>query len=209
MTDERFWKKVAVTAGDGCWEWNGYVRPNGYGQFGRNQAAHRVAYELGVGPIPQGMELDHLCRNRRCVRPSHLEPVSHPENTRRGGAAVKACPQGHPYDEANTYWLKSPGTGRRHCRACVAIARQRRKAGLPSVQRPKSTLCDEDVAKIREAAQSGISQSELARRYGVSVTAIRLIVLGLRRTKPGTVARVNQARAEGHCLTGLDLPPVP
>jgi len=70
---------------DGCWAWTGATAGPGYGQFGRNGLAHRVAYERAFGPIPEGMEIDHLCRNRRCVNPDHLDAVSHEENLRRSG----------------------------------------------------------------------------------------------------------------------------
>lgn len=117
----RFWEKVEKT--DTCWNWAAYKRADGYGEFwlnGQSRYAHRVAYELEVGEIPEGLTIDHLCRNTSCVNPSHLEPVTHAENVRRGDAgwrnAIKThCPHGHPYDEANTY--VNPD-GRRDCRAC-------------------------------------------------------------------------------------------
>lgn len=86
----RFWSKVALPSGPlGCMEWIGACSTNGYGAFwleGRQGAAHRRAFEVMVGPVPDGMELDHLCANRRCVRPCHLEPVTHAENLRRRGS---------------------------------------------------------------------------------------------------------------------------
>lgn len=72
--------------GSDCWLWTGYVAAGGYGEFhlaGRTRKAHRVAYELLVGPVPEGLDLDHLCRVRRCVNPEHLEPVTRQENLRR------------------------------------------------------------------------------------------------------------------------------
>lgn len=88
--EERFWAKVD-RSGD-CWRWTGALARGGYGfavvgsrdDPQRYRNAHRFAYELSVGPIPEGLELDHLCRNRRCVNPAHLEPVTHSENMRRG-----------------------------------------------------------------------------------------------------------------------------
>jgi len=89
--EERFWDKVNREGENGCWEWTAYILPNGYGWFGlvtganqRNALAHRVAYEFVVGPVPTGLQLDHLCRNRRCVNPDHLEPVTRRENILRG-----------------------------------------------------------------------------------------------------------------------------
>ena len=119
---DRFWARVVK--GDGCWLWSGATNDHGYGQLHRDRRtvyAHRFSYELAVGPIPAGLQIDHLCRNRSCVRPHHLEPVTSAVNTRRGEPANRThCPLGHPYDEANT--------GRRFCRACHRAFVSRGKA---------------------------------------------------------------------------------
>lgn len=118
----RFWSKVYKTGE--CWWWIGSVNRGGYGQFwldNRMRTSHRVAYELAVGPIPDGLQLDHLCRNTACVRPEHLEPVTSRENLMRGDTLAAAaarrthCTKGHPYDEANTYHHP---VGERRCRIC-------------------------------------------------------------------------------------------
>jgi hypothetical protein len=122
----RFWDKVANIGAEptDCWPWDAFTRRDGYGLFGHpTRYAHRVAYELLVGPIPEGLTLDHLCRNRSCVNPAHLEPVSLPENTLRSPVALAAlnarktrCGRGHEFTPENTYIF--PGTGRRGCRLC-------------------------------------------------------------------------------------------
>ncbi len=108
----------------GCWLWTGRLHRNGYGAFwdGKRLAlAHRVAHELFVGPIPAGLTIDHLCRNPSCVNPTHLEPVTQRVNDLRGNtmaamrARVTACPQGHPYSDANT---SRDSKGRRYCKTC-------------------------------------------------------------------------------------------
>ena len=118
-----FWSRVEKTAT--CWLWRGYRSGSGYGAINlnrRSHCAHRLAYTFLVGPIPDGLELDHLCRNRLCVNPAHLEPVTTRENVLRGNgpAAQHArkthCVNGHPYDESNTYYEK--GGRWRRCRAC-------------------------------------------------------------------------------------------
>jgi hypothetical protein len=113
----RFWAKVDKSGE--CWLWTASLTKDGYGKFGP-AAPHRFSYELMVGPIPEGLQIDHLCRVRHCVNPAHLEAVSGRENTMRGNTitaqnfAKTHCPVGHAFDEANTYVWKT----RRHCRAC-------------------------------------------------------------------------------------------
>lgn len=122
---ERFTTKILVDSDTGCWVWTGAVTGSmGYGSFymnGRKEVAHRAAYMLYVGPIPDGFDLDHLCRNPLCANPEHVEPVTQAENNRRQGEAVTHCPAGHPYDEKNTYHKPRKGGGfGRYCRRCRA-----------------------------------------------------------------------------------------
>jgi hypothetical protein len=127
---ERIRVKIHVDS-NGCWIFTGAKNEQGYGfiQLGRGigtDRTHRVMYEAEVGPIPEGLTLDHLCAVPSCCNPAHLEPVTRSENTRRQWADGRAdpgrfcrekthCPQGHPYDEANTHINKR---GSRVCRAC-------------------------------------------------------------------------------------------
>ncbi|WP_220188598.1 HNH endonuclease signature motif containing protein [Streptomyces phytophilus] len=112
--EARFWAKVQPTGF--CWEWTA-SKLRGYGQFGLRAGklvrAHRFAYELLVGPIPEGLELDHLCRNRSCVNPDHLQPVTHRLNAGRRPMRSH-CPNRHEFTPENTY----EHAGHRYCRTC-------------------------------------------------------------------------------------------
>lgn len=136
---ERFWKFVPMVNGaDACWPWLG-AKKLGYGRIadsaspgarrGLQLAAHRVSYQMLKGPIPEGLELDHLCNNRACVRPDHLEPVTKSENGKRGflrgrrftsfaaeNAAKTSCIRGHLYTPENTYRIGANGRGCIECR---------------------------------------------------------------------------------------------
>ena len=135
---ERFWSKVEKT--DTCWLWVGNIQASGYGQFWLKEGpsyAHRFAYELLVGPIPEDKQLDHLCHtnsdcrggtsclHRRCVNPDHLEAVTAKTNVLRGRSfaarfsVATHCVNGHLYNEANTYYYRD-GRGRM-CRECGRI----------------------------------------------------------------------------------------
>jgi hypothetical protein len=129
----RFWSKVNQLNEGDCWEWLGTKR-GGYGLFKlnkRHQQATRVAYQLTHGPLLSHLELDHLCKNKGCVNPAHLEPVSHRENVLRaeGPTSINAkkthCISGHPLDGFNLY--RSPNTGSRQCRTCTNISRKKYK----------------------------------------------------------------------------------
>lgn len=129
----RFWDRVDVTSPSECWLWTGAKNRGGYGQLSYRTPrgngtlfAHRFAYEATIGLIPQGLQIDHLCRVRACVNPSHLEPVTAHENLRRSTVwdwerCKTHCPKGHPYDEANTVMHH----GSRECRTCKNINQKR------------------------------------------------------------------------------------
>jgi hypothetical protein len=161
-TPSRFWNKVAGGDFEQCWEWIAYRDANGYGRFGvggragRMEMAHRVAYLLMVDDIPPGLELDHLCRNRGCVNPYHLEPVTHQVNSRRSAAgevngnrqrSVTHCPAGHPYDAENT---RRKSSGSRTCRACERTQMHRRY--------------QEDPEKYRELARQSRARQKAGTR---------------------------------------------
>lgn len=146
---DRFWQYVEKT--DGCWIWTA-GRKNGYGNFSvteggveRMVQAHRFAYELEHGPIPDGMTLDHLCHtaevatcttsadcpHRACVRPDHLAPMSLRENIQRGGNGAKThCKHGHEFTPDNIWWFTTQNGGQgRKCKTCGQAAnRAKRKA---------------------------------------------------------------------------------
>lgn len=126
--EERFAR--FIERGVRCWEWTGYKNKLGYGGFTvsttRRDFAHRVAYELFVGPIPDGMTIDHLCENPSCVNPAHLEVVTQGENVLRSGTSSSGanlrktvCPRGHSYDRVTP-------SGSRRCSICDRAREKRR-----------------------------------------------------------------------------------
>ena len=129
---ERFMSHVVVQSND-CWQWVAHSQ-RGYGMFkwdGHVYRAHQAAYMLWVGEIPPGLELDHLCCNKGCVNPQHLEPVTHRENMNRRRVVNQwdlrprptHCKRGHPFSEANT---RTKPNGARECKTCDRL----RKRGL-------------------------------------------------------------------------------
>ncbi len=120
---ERIMAEQVSFSGD-CWNYTGGKDRDGYGRTcinGRRGRAHRMVDEALVGPIPEGVVIDHLCRNRSCLNPDHMEPVTNSENVKRGQnvVAINAkkthCPKGHPYSGENLYVCPR---GWRQCRAC-------------------------------------------------------------------------------------------
>jgi hypothetical protein len=151
----------ALMGGDGCWLWLGEINHSGYGLAyynGRAYRAHRALYEVVNGPVPDGKQLDHLCRNRACVRPSHLEPVTNWENTLRGknmtaeNVRKTHCPRGHSYDSVR----KRPGkTDARRCSTCDAAAKARSRPKEHARRRARRAA----ARAIRMAATPAASES--------------------------------------------------
>lgn len=148
---ERARRYYTPTTPTECWEWQGYISPQGYGRFsnpgeGVSQQAHRAVYTYLVGPIPSDLTLDHLCRNTRCVNPAHLEPVTNTVNILRGigptaqNARKTRCKYGHEFTPENTYQNQH---GRRACRECArAIGRESYRRNPPRPRRPRPVLTD-------------------------------------------------------------------
>lgn len=125
---DRLYDKIQMEPNSGCWIWTGGINASGYGVFrsSRQYLAHRASYELHCEEIPEGKQLDHLCRTRCCVNPDHLEAVDPIENYRRGHAKYVQlnkthCPSGHAYSEENVYRSRD---GKRICRECGRIRRR-------------------------------------------------------------------------------------
>ena len=139
---ERFWS--LADRGPGCWGWRGRLTRDGYGIFqlgGSHYIASRVAFQIGNGTVPVELQTDHLCRNRACVNPAHLELVTNRENQMRGEAFVRVnaakthCPAGHEYTAENTIRVPMPGQVARRCRACFNARERIRKGALRAALR--------------------------------------------------------------------------
>lgn len=147
-TKARFWSKVAKADDPaGCWLWTGALQTSGYGHVwieGRTRTAHKVSFEWLVGPVPKGLQLDHLCRVRHCVNPKHLEAVTSWENSHRSpitvntiNAAKTHCPRGHLLSTPNKY-------GKRRCTEwCDGRPQGSRLRDKSAAPEPNADVCPE------------------------------------------------------------------
>ncbi|MFI5629195.1 HNH endonuclease signature motif containing protein [Streptomyces sp. NPDC051664] len=149
----------------GCWEWRGERNKQGYGYYrvsGKRHYAHRASYEAVVGPIPDGLEIDHLCVNPPCINPAHLEPVTHAENQRRAAERQTACRRaGHDWTDLKNVRVRSNGS--RYCAECHREAQRRRRAqetGVPfkgatrdRMHCPQGHAYDEENTLIRSCGR--------------------------------------------------------
>lgn len=186
-TLDLFLRFVSPEPNSGCWLWTGGGGGAGYGRFSASRTmvmAHRFSYEAHVGPIPDGLQIDHLCRVRACVNPSHLEPVDARTNTLRGAgrtalnAKKEVCHRGHPLSP------NYGGRSNRVCRVCDRERQERRKRarGVAPLGYARPRITDAQVVDIRRRAWADANgrignAEELAAEYGVSR---RYIVRALR-----------------------------
>lgn len=183
---QEFMDRVIVRPRTRCWHWTGSRKEAGYGRTrrgGRDVLAHRVSYELHVGPIPSDLQIDHLCRNRGCVNPDHLEAVTGAVNLDRArvanGLAVQ-CKRGHARTAETTY--RSP-SGRLCCRLCKRFAQRRfvarnprAKVGRAQGERVSTAkVTPTVVAQIRADHAEGARYAEIARRVGLTKENVSLI----------------------------------
>lgn len=161
---QRLLDKIRIDDKTGCWIWTASIGGPGYGQLsvcGRPHAAHRLSYQVHVGEIPEGLFIDHLCRNRPCINPAHLEPVTHQVNMARGmGGKAHAqrmrerthCKKGHPLTPDNIQWAER---GKRHCKICYQTGvkeRNDRRKRVPIDQRRPNVA---DIARTKTHCPKG------------------------------------------------------
>lgn len=165
----------------GCWLWTGHVDKNGYGSIkvkGKTCRVHRVSYETHMGPIPEGLVIDHLCRVTCCANPNHLEPVTNRENIRRGVSGDKGkhhrekklaqthCPHGHAYSGKN---LRYAPSGQRVCRTCSKLNMRRYRApDLEKRTAAKSGAREEKIAQARKLILDGYMVDDICKKVGRS-----------------------------------------
>lgn len=195
-TVERFLSFISPEPNTGCWLWMGTIRnkQHGYGAFsvGARQlvSAHRFAWEAFRGPILDGLQIDHLCRNTCCVNPDHLEPVTPKENTIRSTVGIAAkrrhaakthCPYGHLLDGRNAF--------ERFCTTCAtrrkrAYKQKMRAATPPKLRRGEdigtAKLTTTDVLRIHTLSRSGVSRRDIAALFPVNRNNIDRIITGAR-----------------------------
>lgn len=171
-----------------CWIWQKYCNPDGYGVVGGPNKStfrtHRLTYCIFKGPLTEGLEIDHLCRNRACCNPDHLEEVTHQENSRRGeiGLGIKEkemvkthCAHGHEYTEANTKYqkVKNPDGSfryKRQCRECSKLYQRKLKENNPRVKAwaPRSERCDKVYLDPEVQAKLDAEREELRKKKNSS-----------------------------------------
>lgn len=167
---------------DGCWRWSGAtvgVRGYGYIRFPTGaQMAHRYFYEHHIGPIPDGLVLDHLCQNRRCVNPAHLEPVTSRENTMRAetpariNAEKTVCKNGH---NKWKHYKAENGRERRYCLVCNSKTGRKHRAELKrrGVKLGRKELVSEDeVETMRKMRKRGVPVAKIAAEYGIKPSTV-------------------------------------